>query len=205
MRQHLIIFRNQFLRAGLSVLLLLIAFSPAASFAQYKCAQEIVEAEKIYREGRYGEAERMINICLAKTGLSKTDSVQAFLLLAKVHLSQAQRDRAEASLRIVLRLSPEWRPDVSTDRPSFRNFAENVITKVENERKSQAPKVPEQKQEPLQVKKPGGKGKAWLWIGLGTVALGGGVAILAGGKGGEPTITPTNERLPNPPGTPSGN
>ncbi len=203
MRQQMAILKSRFLHLSLLLLFVLIYFPPAAVLAQYRCAQEMAEAERIYRQGQYDEAEQMINRCLARTGLSKTDSVQAFLLLAKIHLSQTQRDQAEADLRTVLRLSPAWRPDPTSDTPSFRRFAEDVMKKIEEERKQQAAKVPEQKQEPIQVKKPRGKSKTWLWIGLGTVALGGGVAILAGGgNGGGPTTTPTEERLPNPPGTP---
>jgi len=49
------------------------------------------------------------------------------------------------------------------------------------------------------------KSKPWLWVGLGVGAAGGAVAILAGsGKGGG-TPTPPNEKLPDPPGNPTGN
>jgi len=49
------------------------------------------------------------------------------------------------------------------------------------------------------------KSKPWLWIGLGAGAVGGTVAILAGGSKGGGTQTPIVEKLPDPPGNPTGN
>ena len=52
--------------------------------------------------------------------------------------------------------------------------------------------------------KPKKGGKTWVWF-VGAGAVGGGVAaILAGGKGGG-TTTPPDEKLPDPPGGPTGN
>jgi len=49
------------------------------------------------------------------------------------------------------------------------------------------------------------KGKfPWLWVGLGTAAAGGGAYVALSGGGGTPPPLPV-EKLPDPPGSPTGN
>lgn len=58
---------------------------------------------------------------------------------------------------------------------------------------------------PVQVAKKGGS-KALLWIGLGAVAVSGGLVVALAGGGGGNGVTPlTDQKLPNPPGDPGGN
>jgi len=55
----------------------------------------------------------------------------------------------------------------------------------------------------LQVS-PKKRGIPWLWIGLGAGAVGGALAALSGGGDG-PSPPPTVDKLPDPPGGPTGN
>ncbi len=161
--------------------------SPAE--AQYQCVQELAKAEKLHAEGQFDEALQRIRTCLSKGGLSKTDSVQAFLLLAKIQHAQDEYKKAEEGLRIVLRLSPEWRPNPN-DKPSFIKFAHEVIITHEVTKK-------------WQKEHQKSKSKKWLWIGAGTAVVGGGMIVALLGKDNR-MITST-DKLPDPPGSPSGN
>jgi tetratricopeptide (TPR) repeat protein len=187
---------------------ILTTFSFPMAHAQDNCKTELAEAERKFQEGFFDEAIDLLLGCLNKSGLAVEDSAQAYKLLAKTYHAKQLHQEAREALRKLFDLVPNWRPDPEIDSPPFQKLAEEVIKEVEQERIRQEEealrKTPPAETPVLVPPAKKRSSKKWLWIGLGTVALGGGaVAVLAGGgNGGGPPTPPGNGKLPDPPGSP---
>ncbi len=164
--------------------------------AQDRCTKELAEAEEKYQRGLLDEAIALVNACLEKSEFDTSESERAYKLLGKAYHAKGLLDNAKESLRKLLMLIPNWRPDPELDTPSFQRLAEEIITEFQ----AQRPRTPELKppEEKPAVQTPAAKksGKKWLWIGSGGAVAVGTVAyfILRDDKA---------PRLPDPPDLPS--
>jgi len=159
--------------------------------AQNKCDTELAEAERYYNSAESDSVIKWVSTCLNKDGLGEGELVRAYRLLSLAYIAKDSTHRAENAIEKLLKAVPNYAPD-REDNPEYLDLVEKMKKKL----------PPAQSVVAAQPKKKGGK--KWLWIGLGTAALGGGaVAVLAGGgKGGGPPTLQGNQKLPDPPGSP---
>jgi len=176
---------------------ILCLFALAAGQAPDQCEKELTEAEEKYQRGLLDEAIALVNACLEKSALDISESERAFKLLGKAYHAKGLLDSARESLRKLLKLIPNWRPDPDLDTPSFQKLAEEVIKEFQAQRPREPELEPQEDKLADQVS-PAKKssGKKWLWIGSGGAVAAGTVAylILRGDKA---------PRLPDPPDLPS--
>lgn len=179
-----------------------ISYDPLThSWAQEKCETALADAERQYNDGRLDDVMKTLESCLPE-GLKNEDKSKAYRLLGLTYMAKDYLEQAKQSIQKLLELVPNWQPDTDQDPPPFMHMVEEVRKEMKEEKKEAAPqKAVEQLQE--QPKK--GGSKKFLWIGLGAVAIGGGLAIglIGGGGNGDPMPPVTGDpRLPNPPGDP---
>jgi tetratricopeptide (TPR) repeat protein len=212
---------------ALSFTSILNPFSAVKVQAQDKCAQELAQAEEMYFAGEFDAAIDLLTGCLNKGGLTAEEQTRVYKLLALVYISKNDPARAKENVQKLLELAPNYQPDPNEDPPELIDMVQQIRQererqeqirqeqerKREEERRLQEQKLKEQQleeqkptpqpEQPIEPAPPPKKrSKKWLWIGLGTAALGGGaVAVLAGGGKGQ-VIPPLPEKLPDPPGSP---
>ncbi len=178
--------------------LFIITFSVAVVKAQDECKTILAEAEKNYQERRFDDVIDLLSRCLP-SGFTEGEKPQAYRLLSLAYLAKDYRNPAREAIKKLLELAPNYAPDLAQDPEPFINLV--------NELRKQQPQEQPGEKPPAQVPpaKKGGSKKKWLWIGLGTVALGGGAAAILGGGGKKDSSVPPIEKLADPPGAPSGN
>ncbi len=106
---------------------------------------------------------------------------------------------------LIPRASNAYQTPASGTLPGH-GLGEFIFRAPQNTSKRESPKITAGERKDDNPTRMTGKrtSKKWLWIGLGTAALGGGaVAILAGGGNVEDELI--RNRLPDPPGAPTGN
>ncbi len=194
----------------LKTALLLLAVFAAALHAQSECGRVLQEAENKYLGGRFDEAMALVQRCLEIGSRTPQESESAYSLLGKACYARGLHESAKENLRKLLELVPSWRPDPERDKPSFRQFAEEIIAEVERERDQQRRLLEQERlaretatqrdssqTRGAQVKKSGGK----KWPFLVALIVGGGAAgTLVALNGKEEK---TNTRLPDPPIVPT--
>ena len=202
-----------FLIALVTILPISDSITVALARFQDKCEAELKEAQEKYDLGLLDETIRLVSKCLDQEGVSLEESQKAYKLMGKAYHAKGILEEAKKNIRKLLELIPNWRPSPETETPTFRAFVADIIREMETEKKPEKVEevpleLPEEKKEPEQPQKPTLQpekkgGKTFLWLALGAVAIGGGLAIgLGGGGNGPPPPVVGDPRLPNPPGAP---
>jgi hypothetical protein len=129
-------------------------FSPFVVTAQETTVQSVQDkltaAEELYYEGLFNGAITLIDECLLSKSIQLQEQKNAYKLLANIRLAQENRKAAEAGIRKLLILDPEYTPTLEQETPQFVSLISEVKAKIEQE-------------------KP--KKKTWLWIGAGATAV----------------------------------
>lgn len=82
--------------------------------AQSGCGENLTKARQTFSEGHFYEVPAILQECV-KTGLNKTQKIQAYLLLTRTYLFIDDPDNAESSYLSLLRLDPEFKVSPETD------------------------------------------------------------------------------------------
>ena len=161
------------------------------AMAQTACTQELTDAEQAYTFGRFDEAIRLLNQCLNKANVTEAERQRTYRLIGLSYIGKDLVQEARESVRRLLQLVPDYRPDPDQDPPPFVELVEDV--RQEMRREARQAETPPADRTPAQVaKKRGGAGK-WLLIGGGVVLAAVAAAVLLSGGGDD-------EDDPDPPG-----
>ena len=76
-----------------------------------ECGPALSEAESSAYERRFDDAVHILERCFEISGFQAEEIMQAHMLLARIHLRQDSVEAAEASLRKLLAMAPDYRPD----------------------------------------------------------------------------------------------
>jgi tetratricopeptide (TPR) repeat protein len=153
-------------------------------FAQDKNIDKmLVVAENSYREGQFDEAINLITQCLKNKGITPDQEKTAYRLMGLTYIAIDYLREAKASIKKLLELVPNYKPDPVYDPPPFVEIVEEVKGKA-------VMTLPEEK---MEEKK---SSKKWWWIGSGITAAAA-VLIIAFWPD-----DPPDEELPGPPGRP---
>ncbi|MEJ2055410.1 MAG: hypothetical protein P8X42_15955 [Calditrichaceae bacterium] len=147
------------------------------------CEKSLKKAEELYHEGQFDKAIDLITICLKNKEVTPAEEKQAYRLLGLTYLAQDYLKEAKASVKKLLELVPNYKPDPLNDPPPFVKIVEEVQSETP------PPKPPSDEN-----KKDTGSRK-WWYIG-GGVVVGAVLAAVFWPEGDEP------EDLPGPPDLP---
>lgn len=101
----------------------------SAVFAERRraaCQGALSEAEASFYEALFDDAIATLNGCIFVGGFLAEEKEHAYTLLAKVHFKQGTRGEAEASLRELMKMTPDYRPDPLLEPPEFVALVEHV-------------------------------------------------------------------------------
>ena len=75
------------------------------------CGPALSEAESSAYDNRFDDAVQILERCIDGRGFDADEKMQAYMLLARIHLRQDSVEAAEASLRKLIAMAPDYRPD----------------------------------------------------------------------------------------------
>lgn len=180
----------------LGVLMLLCALPVYAQ--EESCQNEINQANTFYARGGFDETIAILDVCLAKEGISDTDRSTAYRLKGLSYIGKGLEVNAQTSVERLIELFPNYEPDPVQDPPDFIemvNRAKEELNELQDEQPAAAaPEVetpvaantppPANTNDGTEVRrKKGGAGK-WILGGLGLAAAGGAVFLLTSDSGG---------------------
>ncbi len=96
----------------------LLLFGIHSAIAQDDCTVKLIEAEKLYEEGKIEKVPDLIDNCI-ESGFNKENKVNALRLLTLVYLSEDNIDKAEETLLQLLKVEPEYQIDRNLDPIEF--------------------------------------------------------------------------------------
>jgi hypothetical protein len=194
------------------------AWSPLAlAQAPSSCGPLLAEAEVHYVGLKFAEAEGLLRMCLAEPDLRDEEAVQAYRLLALVHLRQDELSEATGAVLRLLSVSLSYTADPVQDPPVYVALVSAVRDQLRIDGELPSPRTgvvepeiqivrttPEATEEATpraeRVAAQANGLPRWLLIGGGVVAAGvAGVLLLSGGSSSSP---PGGTPLPPPPSFP---
>jgi len=87
--------------------------------AQDDCGQTLIQAERAYYTGRFGEVHTLLASCLA-SGFDKDQKTEAYRLMALSAIFSRNFERADTALLFMLQNNPQYEFTVQ-DPPEFKN------------------------------------------------------------------------------------
>ncbi|MBN1827485.1 MAG: hypothetical protein JW958_14635 [Candidatus Eisenbacteria bacterium] len=172
-------------RSFLALLALLVAAS--VLYAQTELAvPELRRADKVYSEGNFDEAILILKDYLEKPDLAQSEQEAALRLLGLSYLGKTYRDEAREAVANLLRLVPDYQPDLENDPPTYVRLVEETREIIAKEEKG-----------------PGeGGSRKWMYAAGGAVIAGIAIGIASGGGGGGEENPTTLDPISRPPGLP---
>lgn len=172
---------------------LLLGLPPAQAQTSSVCDRALAAADDQYRDAAYDEALRLVSACLNQSDRSQEQSVEAYRLLALIHLKRDELDRAREAVVNLLGLNPSYTPDPVVSPPSYVS----LVTVVKDDLKS---RVAADSAAATPRRKPFFR-RTGTWITIGGLLVGGGVAAAVASGGGSSSDSPP-QSLPLPPTVP---
>lgn len=180
---------------GLCLLGLLVCPGVLNAQSEDVCTEAIKTAEEQYRERAYQEARRVVSACLNQDEVPSKQAIEAYRLLALIHLKQDQLEAAREAVINLLGVNPQYEPDEVESPPSYVSLVSVVKEDLD----------PEQLEDDAEEDPPFFQRRS-TWLTIGGVVLGSGVAYFTLGPGGDGGGPSGSETLPIPPSPPgSGN
>ena len=161
-------------------------FPVTEALAQDSCAEDLIQAEQYYYEGKFDKSISLIRTCLQAGNLTQTELIKAYKIWAQTYLAKNNPDAARQIVKKILEIKPDYAPTIAEDPPPYVELVNGL------------------KQE-LAVQKSAAQADdtKWLWIGAGGVAIIGIITLIAlSGSEDEPK---TPEPLATPPPWPADN
>jgi hypothetical protein len=87
--------------------------------AQDDCGQTLIQAERAYYTGRFGDVRTVLATCLA-SGFDKDQKTEAYRLMALSAIFSRNFERADTALLLMLQNNPQYEFTVQ-DPPEFKN------------------------------------------------------------------------------------
>ena len=171
--------------------------------AQEKCALFIKVAEDQYKNGNLDKATRLIRGCLEKKQLVASERMEAYMLLAKIYISEDKTAFAESAVLEILKIEPDLELTVDDVPPPLLVMFDRMKVEVAAEQKKAAelkpvqPAVINNTEDPSEQKS---RKVLWLSVAGGATVIAA-VALLGSGSGdSDGPQPPANGRFPAPPG-----
>jgi hypothetical protein len=178
------------------IILLLLVMPISDTFAvliahyQGSCDKELSQAEEKYVVGKFDEAIELITQCLKKDDIGIEENQRALRLITLINIAKGYEQRAKETIKKLLDLVPNYKPDPVKDPPPFVELVERMKAET-------LVSITQEKEKDRGISK-------WWWIG-GGILVAGGVAAAIIISGGDKDNGPIIEDLPVPPDLPSGN
>lgn len=102
--------------------LALIGFTQSLQ-AQDDCGQTLIQAERAYYTGRFGDVRTLLASCLA-SGFDKDQKTEAYRLMALSAIFSRNFERADTSLLLMLQTNPQYE-FTAQDPPEFKKRVED--------------------------------------------------------------------------------
>ncbi len=171
----------------------LVSFSDTSVIAQTSAKEQLKKGIEQYENAQFELVIETLKQALQIGLEKKSDNIKAYNYLAFSFAAIGNIDEAKNQFIQLLDIDPSFDLPLSESpklRASLELAKREFFARYPNKR-------------PTQIAKKGSK--KWVWIGIGTAAVGGGIAVvLASGVDGAGT-TSGPERLPDPPGNPGSN
>ncbi len=90
--------------------------------AQNDCGQTLIQAERAYYTGRFGEVRTLLATCLT-SGFDKDQKTEAYRLMALSAIFARNFERADTSLLLMLKNNPQYE-FIASDPPEFKKRVE---------------------------------------------------------------------------------
>lgn len=91
--------------------------------AQGDCSQTLIQAERAYYTGRFGDVRTLLASCLA-SGFDKDQKTEAYRLMALSAIFSRNFERADTALLFMLKNNPQY-VFTPQDPPEFRRRVEH--------------------------------------------------------------------------------
>ncbi len=91
--------------------------------AQTDCSQVLIQAERAYYTGRFGEVQTLLAACLT-SGFDKDQKTEAYRLMALSAIFSRNFERADTSLLLMLQNNPQYE-FTAQDPPEFKKRVED--------------------------------------------------------------------------------
>lgn len=95
-----------------------ITFFSFITYAQDDCTVKLLQAEKLYAEGKIEKVPDLIDNCI-ESGFNKENKINALRLLTLVYLYEDNQEEAEATLLRLLKVDPEYQINRNLDPIEF--------------------------------------------------------------------------------------
>ena len=146
------------------ILLLFLEFNQLPRVhAQSACQHRLINAEQSVKAGEWNEAIHALNSGLETEECSLTEREELYVLLALAYDAKGERDFARASLRKLLRIVPNWKPDPEIASPSFQSLAQEALAEAKGEQANATPSP---------------SCKKWPWFTVGAAVVSGAIVYL---------------------------
>lgn len=163
------------------------------------CERVLPTADDHYLNGDYEEALRFVSSCLNQEERSTAQTVEAYRLLALIHLKRDELDRARAAVVNLLGADSSYTADPVDSPPAYVSLVSIVQRDLQEQEEAEAAE-----QTPFFR-------RTSTWLTMSGILVGSGVATYfavggggdSGGGGGDPGPPPGPGSLPVPPGAPN--
>lgn len=105
------------------ILFMIFVGSAIALRAQEDCSQKLIQAERAYYTGRFGDIQTLLAKCLA-SGFDKEQRTEAYRLMALSAIFSRNFERADSSLVLMLKTNPQYE-FLASDPPEFKKRVED--------------------------------------------------------------------------------
>jgi hypothetical protein len=91
------------------------------------CASEVMEAEELYRDGRFEAAARILSDCLdTRSGITQETAIRGYRLLGLSRLQDGDIAGARIAVLRVFARNPDYQADPVLDPPGYQALVETV-------------------------------------------------------------------------------
>ena len=94
--------------------------------AQDDCTEQLNQAEQFYNTGRFDDAEKIIENCLANGDMDREQKLRAYRLLGLTYIAKDLEAEARDTVSKLLEMVPNYQTDPVQDPPPFRTLVDEV-------------------------------------------------------------------------------
>ena len=102
-----------------TILFLIISFSPKLLFSQKNCEDQILEAQKLYDEGKYSQAINILEDVKTECNLKGTKKYETYKYLAAANYELDELEIAQKYMELFLKKQPYYEINLNSDPDAF--------------------------------------------------------------------------------------
>lgn len=97
------------------------------AFSQNQCQENLKKAQNLYERGYFQTAVSLVDSCLRANAFDKEQEIEALSVMARAYLADDYPDKAEAAVKRLLQLQPDYQPPTPQDPKFIELVRKNVI------------------------------------------------------------------------------